>query len=143
MFKIIALVGMLAGGAGYAAYEYTDLFGCKGKTCPLSNTQQPVAATPSCCQPGADCCEVSASCCDAGSTAKVVAKTTGCTDSCCSPKTTTTAATKVVACCAHPCIACALLACEACADCAACCGATNAKAAVAGPAALVPVKAGK
>ena len=119
MFKIIALAGLLTGGAGYATYEYTDLFGSRDG-CPLSNKSccplqtQPVAVTPSCCQTGAECCEVVASCCDAGSTARVAAKT-----SCCQ------------------------IGADCCEVSAACCGATNATAAVAGPAVLVSVKATK
>jgi hypothetical protein len=150
MFKIVALVGLLAGGAGYAAYEYTDLFGCKGQTCSLSNNQQ--AAKPSCCDPGADCCEAGAACCDS---AKAAAKPAACCqtgDECCevraaccsAPSRTVAVSAKKAACCANPCAACAD-GCDGCPiceiDCSGCCGAESAKIAVGGPAALAkPVK---
>ena len=140
MFKIVAVLGLIAGGAGYATYEYTDLFGCDNSaTCPLAKKAAgETAAQPSCCEPASDCCEPTAACCEAPSKVAAMAKA-GCTDSCCSAKTTTVAA-KVAACCDNPCVACALLACEACADCATCCGAASTPAAVAGVAAVVPAK---
>jgi hypothetical protein len=127
MFKIVAVLGLVAGGAGYAVYEYTDLFGCNGSaTCPQAKqpccTQQPV--TP-------ECCELQASC----ESEKVAAVKKPCCASCCEEKTTTAAA-KLAASCADPHLAGALIACEACAE----YGASNATAAVAGVAALVPVK---
>ena len=120
MFKIVAVLGLVAGGAGYALYEHTDLFGCKGGSCPLSKN--------SCCSQPA----VTPACYSAGS---------GCDGSvpCCETAITTT----VAACCADPCLACALVACEACAECADCCGTASATAAVAGPAAVVPAKSVK
>ena len=54
MFKIIALIGAIAGGATYGLYAHTDLFGskCNGN-CPLTGkklccSEEP-KATPSCC----------------------------------------------------------------------------------------------
>ena len=39
MFKLAALLGLVAGGAGYGLYTHTDLFGCKsgdGECCLLA-----------------------------------------------------------------------------------------------------------
>jgi hypothetical protein len=131
MFKIAAVLGLVAGGAGFAVYEYTDWFGgCSGhKACCVQ--PQPVAVTPPCCQPQTDCCEVTASCCEAP--AKVVVKT-ACCPACCEAAPSATA--KLAAACENPHIAGALIACEACAT---RCDVSGARAAVAG-AAVVPLR---
>jgi hypothetical protein len=71
MFKILALVGAIAGGATYGLYAHTDLFKqCDGSGCPLSASSQPQpccqessVAKPSCCEETSPCCEEKAACC--------------------------------------------------------------------------------
>lgn len=153
MFKIIALIGAIAGGTTYGLYAHTDLFGdkCHGN-CPLaakSCCNGNVNATPSCCvtpcpdcAKGCDeCCDVCDLCCGAATAVAVSTKTNGSAGfpACCSDKTTLVSAKKA-ACCADPCPSCTPN-CEACCPacptvCGACCG-VSAKAAVAGPAAVV------
>lgn len=130
MFKVIALIGAVAGGATYGIYHYGPN-SCDG-TCPLSRK--------SCCSDApkpdpADCCASHEPCC--GDSA-------GCPTGFVSAKTTNKIGEKAALCCVNPCLACVLVACEACdnctAGCAACCDEANAKAAVAGPAAFAGVK---
>lgn len=141
MFKIIALVGAIAGGTSYGLYAHTDLFGSHCGNCSLSakksccNADSP--ALPPCCESGEDCCSPGAACCEIGSA--ISAGTTGSgAPSCCSAKTQPISAAKA-SCCANPCPACAV-ACDNCpicqVDCSGCCG-LSAKAAVAGPAAAL------
>jgi hypothetical protein len=136
MFKIIAVVGVLAGAGGYAAYEY-NLFGCKDEGgCPLSKKPccspepEPVAVAPASFPEPVDCCAGMA-CCESKPTRGAA---------CCSAKTTV--ATKVAVCCADPSIASALVAGEVCAAIAIATASdtVSAKAAVAGMAAFVPAK---
>lgn len=122
MFKMIALVGAIAGGATYGLYAHTGVFSkCSEGGCPL-------AAMKSCCEESKPCCEKSEPCCDAekGSTAPVSVASA----SCCSIKASAPKPT----CCATPCPACAA-GCDGCpicaVDCSDCCGA-SAKTAVAG-----------
>ncbi|MBA4062325.1 MAG: hypothetical protein C0501_01200 [Isosphaera sp.] len=146
MFKIIAALAVATGGAGYGLYTYTDLFGgshdcpLSGKTCGLKPA--PASAGADCCLAREECCDVVAPCCSADKAVTARAKpAAGCTDAvCCAAKPASAAATAL--CCADPCLLCAFLACEGCADCALCClgGATNARAAVAGPAAVLATK---
>ena len=71
MFKILALVGAIAGGATYGLYAHTDLFKqCDGSGCPLTASAQPQpccqessVAKPSCCEETSPCCEEKAACC--------------------------------------------------------------------------------
>jgi hypothetical protein len=136
MFKIAAVLGLVAGGAGYAVYEYTDWFGgCSGShTACVQQQQEPVKSP--CCQSQQDGSEASASCCEAS--AKVVVKSACCARGCCAEVTTSPLAVKAALSCDNPCLAGVLVACELCA------GSTNANAAaaVAGGAA-VTVKAVK
>jgi hypothetical protein len=151
MFKVIALVGALAGGAAYGVYSHTDYFGdnCPfgGKKCCQTGATE--AASPSCCatpcpacSKGCDeCCDVCDLCC--GAATSVISATSpepqaGC-PACAGLKVSATRTAKA-ACCADPCPLCAT-SCETCCPacptvCGACCG-TSAKAAVAGPAAVV------
>lgn len=133
MFKVIALIGAVAGGATYGYYQY-GYEGCDGGTCPLSRK--------SCCadapQPAGDCCASHDACCDD----KVAsAKASCCAESATCPTGFFTSAktSKAAPCCANPCAACAD-GCDWCPiceiDCSGCCGLT-ANAAVAGPAAAI------
>ncbi len=75
MFKLIAILGVVAGGAGYGLYATTDLFGNRGPSYPepiragCPNTAK--AAAPCCatpcddCSTGtcADCCAACELCC--------------------------------------------------------------------------------
>ena len=127
MFKILAIVGAIAGGTTYGLYAHTDLFKqCSGTNCPLSTAaeikpccQESAAPKTECCEPGASCCEEKASCC---STKAAAAKL----PACCASKTLPVS---TAACCANPCPQCAI-------ECSVCCG-DSAKAAIAGPAAIV------
>ena len=120
MFKIIALVGAIAGGATYALYTHTDLFGDSCIiTCPL-------AAEKSCCEGKAatapPCCPSSDSTISIGS------------DECCEATKAATAASNPACCLTQasikkPSACCATL----CPECETGCGA-EAKTAVAGPA---------
>jgi hypothetical protein len=135
MFKIAAVLGLVAGGAGFAVYEYTDLFGdCSGPHGTCAVQPQPVSATPSCCQPKADCCEEAASCCEAKTT-KVAVKASCCAGCC--AEATPSAAARLAAALGDPHVAGALLACEACVTSRDASGAT---AAVAGGAAVLGAK---
>jgi len=75
MFKLIAILGVVAGGAGYGLYAGTGLFGTQGPSnpgptragCPnTAKVTAPCCATP-CpdCSTGTcvDCCEVCDLCC--------------------------------------------------------------------------------
>jgi hypothetical protein len=138
MFKIIALIGAIAGGATYGLYAHTDLFNkhCDGG-CPLSAQADPspccqnAQPKPDCCQTGSECCEPQSPCC-AAPKANVAS-------SCCASKTIPVSTTKA-ACCADPCPQCAVdcsVCCPACPSvCGSCCGLST-KAAIAGPAAIV------
>ena len=140
MFKILAIVGAIAGGTTYGLYAHTDLFKeCAGTNCPLSTAaeikpccQESAAPKTECCEPGESCCEEKASCC---STKAAAAKPA----SCCASKTVPVSTAKA-ACCADPCPQCEIdcsVCCPACPTmCASCCG-DSAKAAIAGPAAIV------
>jgi hypothetical protein len=141
MFKILALVGAIAGGATYGLYSHTDLFNnqCGGKGCPLTAAaetkpccQDSTDLKPSCCEPSAPCCEETASCC---ATKAAAAKSVA---SCC--KSQTIPVSTKAACCTDPCPLCAT-ACEVCCPacptvCGACCG-VSVKVAIAGPAGVV------
>jgi hypothetical protein len=158
MFKMVAILGLVAGGAGYALYEHTDLFGSKG-VCGSGECQVAVkklccesdaSAVPACCAtPCAACaggcdgcplCEDDCSAC-CGPTTAVAAKPDCCAankpccdtvEACCP---TATVATKVKN---PPCC----LKTEVCPECTpACCALMGgAGAAVAGPAAFVAAK---
>jgi hypothetical protein len=72
MFKILALVGAIAGGATYGLYAHTDLFKCGGGDCPLSVSaetkpccQTSNEAAPSCCEKISTCSEEASPCCAA------------------------------------------------------------------------------
>jgi hypothetical protein len=127
MFKILAIVGAIAGGTTYGLYAHTDLFkDCGGTNCPVSVAaeakpccQESSAPKPECCEPGASCCEEKASCCSTKATAAKL-------PACCASKTLPVS---TAACCANPCPQCAI-------ECSVCCG-DSAKAAIAGPAAIV------
>ena len=83
MFKAVAILGLVAGGAGYGLYAYTDLFGERTETLPVL-TPSPTDEAPggSCCRkakPALSCCapaavrsELTFSCC--AETAAQVAK---------------------------------------------------------------------
>jgi hypothetical protein len=172
MFKMIAILGLVAGGAGYGLYAHTDLFDCNGGSCSVAKKQccsqgvSPTAVTPSCCAtpcPGCetgcpDCCDDCGDCCGVTSAVSAAAKKPEA--SCCSAKkaccevqdvccvASTLASVKVAkkaSCCANPCAACAD-GCDWCplceVDCSACCG-LSANAAVAGPAAVAGVTKAK
>jgi hypothetical protein len=133
MFKIAAVLGLVAGGAGFAVYEYTDWFGgCSGHTV-CNGSPEPVAVQP-CCQERAGSGEVVTECCEAP--AKVVARASCCAG-CCEAAPSATA--KLAASVGNPHVAGALLACEACAT---HCDASGARAAVGGMA-VVSTKAVK
>jgi hypothetical protein len=135
MFKIAAVLGLVAGGAGFAVYEYTDWFGgCSGhKVCAVQ--PEPVAVKPPCCQEKTESGEVVTSCCEAP--AKVVVRASCCAG-CCEAAPSATA--KLAVSLGNPHIAGALLACEACATPRDASGAT---AAVVGGMAVVGTKAVK
>ena len=99
MFKILALVGAIAGGTTYGLYAHTDLFDkkCGGPGCPLTTSAgvQP-DAKPLCCEPTAPCCEEHPPCC---STKAAAAKPAAAP--CCASKTIPVSAK--AACCADPC----------------------------------------
>lgn len=165
MFKIVALIAAVAGGAAYGLYAHTDVFQCAststaGGSCCKDKT---AVAVPPCCAAAEPCCETGDPCCSGS--AAVAAKTEACCaakkaccevgDVCCdSAKAAAAGAVtlpisvkvKKPSCCANPCAACAdgCDVCPICAvDCSACCGAAAAKTAVAGPAAAVAVKSKK
>lgn len=122
MFKIIALVGAIAGGATYGLYAHTDLFGykCDGSRCalvaklPCCEGDGPTVYSPPCCdKPCAACadgcdgcplCEIDCSaCCTAVATAistgAVNAKPDCCSlkASCCEAKPALSSANAAVA----------------------------------------------
>ena len=146
MFKIAAVLGLVAGGAGYAVYEYTDLFGCNDHSCPLGGKSccldQQKSVTPECYQQNASCCEESGSCCESGSRVSAIVKGAAASSSCCAAKSHSVP-TQLAACAGTPAAVSANLACEECADCGACCSGSNAKAAIAGAAMANSTKAGK
>lgn len=131
MFKVIALVGAIAGGATYGLYSQTDIFGgkCNGGACSLeakkSCCEGKEATTPSCCATpcpacakGCDeCCEVCEVCCAEGKAVTATASAPK-ADACCATKVS---AVKASPCCAEPCGECTI----------------EAKTAVAGPAAAL------
>src|SRR5262245_49167919 len=137
MFKVIALVGAIAGGTTYGLYAHTDLFDkkcnkCDG-SCPLA-VQKPccggdaVKSPPCCANPcpkcadGCEFCELCATdcakCCGTASAGAASPK-----PACCAAKTAAVSAKKPT-CCATPCPGCAdgCDGCPLCAiDCGACC----------------------
>jgi hypothetical protein len=137
MFKLIALLGVVAGGAAYGLYSQTDLFGSKCGTCSQAKKscceKETLTALPPCCAvpcPSCaancdDCCDICDVCCGAAvqlSSGVAIAKP----EACCAAKATTVqVATKAAACCVGLCAACGT-ACDGCAlcafDCGACCG---------------------
>jgi hypothetical protein len=135
MFKIAAVLGLVAGGAGYAVYEYTDLFGSNCGSCSQSSqdcTITPVAVTPSCCETSTEGALAVSPCCSAATKVSAVSP-------CCAAKTNSIAANAALSF-HNPYLAVALIAREACAEGAQCCTSNNASAAVAGVAAVAPVK---
>src|SRR5262245_13835811 len=128
MFKMVAILAVVAGGAGYGLYAHTDLFGSKSEPTPVAKMpcctegNGSTAIKPSCCQSGDACCEVLADCCTTGSVASATSTKPA---SCCATKTATVA-TKPAPCCAVLCAACGDI-CDGCSlcqiDCAACCSA--------------------
>jgi hypothetical protein len=136
MFKVIAILGAVAGGAGYGLYAHTDLF--NNETAPLTKKsccqgKDATTATPSCCATpcpscadgcdGCPLCEVDCSACcgSAASVAAAAKKPEACCaakkpccetqEACCattSPVSARVAKTKKApSCCANPCAACA------------------------------------
>src|SRR5262249_54891770 len=95
MFKMVALLGLVAGGAGYGLYTHTDLFCCKGGhgCCLLPNKpccDDAATPSPSCCTAGSECCDASAECCLTDKHATAASKTASgakakscCGDVCC------------------------------------------------------------
>lgn len=153
MFKVVALAGMIAGGAVYGLYEYTNVLclHCDSqKTCGLTSKKSCCDATvePECCVLQSECCYQHALGSVAGTMAisTTVSKPAGCSvakatcdtsSSCCS--TTKVSAVKKATCCADPCPQCQV-ACEVCCPacpvvCGECCG-VSVKTAVGGTAAI-------
>lgn len=139
MFKILAIVGALAGGTTYGLYAHTDMFKKECGKCPLSAAAEikpccQETATPKadCCEPGEWCCEENAPCC---STKLAAAKATS---SCCASKTSPVSAKS--ACCTDPCPLCETECAVCCPSCPTACGSccdVSAKVAIAGPAAII------
>lgn len=139
MFKLIALIGAVAGGATYGIYEsgYLDR-DCDGGGCSISKPLPCCAEKPNP-EGSAESCEGETSSCCSAKAKPFAAKTSCCSEegadptSLVSAKGVEKAATKAAAfCCPNPCLACVLIACDGCAECATCCGGDNAKGAVAG-----------
>lgn len=115
MFKVLALAGLVAGGAVYGLYEYTDLFCCHSDsqqaccqklTAKKSCCDGTTPDQPSCCTSGDECCDVNALCCITG-TAAIASKTKSSCDNvspCCTASAAAVA--KKATCCATPCAAC-------------------------------------
>src|SRR5262245_43440055 len=136
MFKILALVGAIAGGATYGLYAHTDLFKCTGNGCQLSASAEPKPccqtypeASPSCSEKSSSCCEEVSPCCAAKTLAVA-----GVAPACAS-QTIPVSVTKS-ACCPAPCDECVKAACTGCDACSTCCS-VSAKAAIGGSAAFV------
>ena len=152
MFKIIALVAAIAGGATYGLYAHTNLLGkkCDG-SCPLANrsccdgasTESPStespntgsasAASPSCCvipcpacSAGCEkCCDICELCCSGAQAVSAgAAGAAGAKpEACCSVKASTKVSAKKAGCCADPCPLCAVACEECCPACPVVCGA--------------------
>jgi len=148
MFKIMAVVGLVAGGAAFGVYHHTELYQCSSHTCST-------APKPCCTGDSTDLVVPQPCCADLDlSNPEVAALATAKVESCCSKKVKSccdagetlasakpnTVAAQVALCCGSPSLVGVAL---ACADYAMCCDSASANAAVAGPAALFTVKATK
>jgi hypothetical protein len=132
MLKLAAVLGLMAGAAGYGLYAYTDVFSCSGEgdqPCCQAEKKPCCGTTPGvppCCGTTSECCDSNALCCLVGTAA--TAKPDCCADAkpCCETSEACCPATKAAAASKAPC----------CADpCAACCD-QSAKVAVGGPVAM-------